>query len=229
MSGPAVVFVHGWGGSFARTWQQPGWAALVADAGRTAIGVDLLGHGEAPKPHEPSDYTDLTARIIDALPDEPVDAVGFSLGAMTLLELATREPQRFNRLALLGIGENVFRRDDERRLAIIAAVEGNGGNDDVNAQLFAQYANQPGNDPAALAAIMKRRPAQALVPEALRALTMPVLVVLGDRDFAGPPEPLLAALPTARLVTLRKTDHFATTESFACIDAVLDFLGAVPG
>ena len=68
-----------------------GVSALLEDAGRTVIGVDLLGHGDAPKPHDPAAYADLTERLVDALPAEgAVDAVGFSLGARTLLELATR-------------------------------------------------------------------------------------------------------------------------------------------
>jgi hypothetical protein len=55
-----------------------------------------------------------------------------------------------------------------------------------------------------------------------------VLVVLGDRDFAGPADPLLDKLPDARLVTLPGVDHFATPKQFGFIDAALDFLGAVP-
>jgi hypothetical protein len=53
-----------------------------------------------------------------------------------------------------------------------------------------------------------------------------VLVVLGDKDFAGPADPLVDALPDARLVTLRNVDHFATPKDFGFIDAALDFLGA---
>jgi pimeloyl-ACP methyl ester carboxylesterase len=30
----AVVLVHGWGGSFATTWERSGFTALLADAGR---------------------------------------------------------------------------------------------------------------------------------------------------------------------------------------------------
>ena len=228
MSGPDVVLVHGWGGSFARTWVEPGWTALLEDAGRRAIGVDLLGHGTAPKPHDPAAYADLTSRVVDALPDEPVDAVGFSLGAMTLLELAAREPARFNRLVLIGIGENLFRVDEERHRAMVAAVDGVGSADDVGAQLFAQYARQPGNDPSALSAVL-RRPGRRLAPTDLATVTMPTLVVLGDKDFAGPAAPLVDALPLATFVPLRNTDHFATTESFGAIDAVLAFLGALPG
>src|SRR4029450_14159341 len=104
-----VVLVHGWGGSFRNTWQRNGFTALLEDAGRTVIGVDLLGHGDAPKPHDPADYRDLTTRLVDALPDvESVDAVGFSLGALTLLELACAQPTRFRRIVLAGLGDTMF-------------------------------------------------------------------------------------------------------------------------
>ena len=57
-------------------------------------------------------------------------------------------------------------------------------------------------------------------------MRLPVLVVIGDKDFAGPGEPLVEALPKGDLVTLRNVDHFATPKDFGCIDASLDFLGA---
>jgi pimeloyl-ACP methyl ester carboxylesterase len=65
-------------------------------------------------------------------------------------------------------------------------------------------------------------------PESLTAVTCPTLVVIGDRDFAGPGEPLAEALPNATLRTLRNVDHFATPEAFGFIDATLQFLDAVP-
>jgi pimeloyl-ACP methyl ester carboxylesterase len=223
-----VLLVHGWGSSFARTWAETGVSSLLEDADRTVIGVDLLGHGDAPKPHDPEAYADLTTRLVDALPDDgPVDAVGFSMGAMTLLELACREPERFRRIVLAGIGRSVFERDEDGTKKIIAAVEGSGDEDDVRSAVFAHHANQPGNDPQALAAAL-RRPAPRITPERLAVVTCPVLVVIGDKDFAGPGDPLVAALPDARLVTLRNVDHFATPESFAFNDAKLGFLDAIP-
>ena len=98
-----VVLVHGWGGSFATTWEASGFSLLLEEAGKQVIGVDLLGHGSAPKPHDPAEYADLTTRIVDAMPDHPVDAIGFSLGAITLLALAVREPHRFSRLLLAAV------------------------------------------------------------------------------------------------------------------------------
>jgi pimeloyl-ACP methyl ester carboxylesterase len=109
----------------------------------------------------------------------------------------------------------------------VAAIRGEGPDDDVQAQAFRHYAEQPGNDAVALAAVLER-PAREISESDLGAVTVPVLVALGDKDFAGPADRLVAALPDARLVTLRNTDHFATPESFAFIDAMLGFLDAVP-
>jgi len=223
-----VVLVHGWGGSFATTWRQSGFTDLLADAGRPVIGVDLLGHGDAPKPHDPAAYADLTTRVREVLPDEPVDAVGFSLGATTLLRLASAEPRRFRRLVVSGVGRNLFERDEHWAAAILAGVEGTGDPDDNIGRLFGQYAAAPGNDRAALAALLRRAGADVIDPASLAALTMPVLVVIGDRDFAGPADQLADALPDARLEVLRRVDHFATPESYGFINATLEFLGAVP-
>jgi pimeloyl-ACP methyl ester carboxylesterase len=77
----------------------------------------------------------------------------------------------------------------------------------------------------ALAAFIEHRQPPVTV-EGLANVTCPTLVVLGDRDFAGPADPLMEALPDARLVTLPRTDHFATPKDFKFMDAALDFVGA---
>jgi len=230
-AGPCpVVLVHGWGGSFATTWQHSGFTDLLADAGRDVVGVDLLGHGTAPKPHDPDEYADLTARVVEALPDRPCDAIGFSLGAQTLLRVAISNPGRFRRLVLAGVGRNVFESDEEMTRRIVAAIESGGETDDNVARLFVRYASQHGNDPVALAAIMTRRASvlEPLTELQLANVSCPVLVVVGENDFVLPADRLVAALPQATLRTLRRTDHFATPESFDFIDAALGFIDAVP-
>jgi pimeloyl-ACP methyl ester carboxylesterase len=229
---PPVVLVHGWGGSFASTWQRNGFTALLEDAGLPIVGVDLLGHGTAPKPHDPAAYADLTGRVLDALPDEPVDAIGFSLGAMTLLRAAIDHPERFHRLVLAGVGANVFRRDETGVQAIVAGLEtvaagGDASGLETTVRLFTQYASQPGNDLAALTAVMKRPAADPITPEDCRRVTCPVLVVVGDRDFVHPGDELAAAFTDGRCETLRNVDHFATTDAFGFFDAALEFLDAM--
>lgn len=227
MSTP-VVLVHGWGGSFATTWERSGFTELLRDAGRTIVGIDLLGHGTAPKPHDPAAYADLAPLVLERFPDEPVDAIGFSLGAITLLRIAVEHPHRFRRLVLAGIGRNVFERDPERGERILAAVEGTAPDDDTLAQLFGQYARADGNDPVALAAALRGSSGAPLSPADVATVTCPTLVVIGDKDFAGPADALADALPHGSLRVLRNVDHFATPEAFGFIDAALEFLDAVP-
>lgn len=229
---PPVVLVHGWGGSFESTWQRSGFTALLEDAGLDVTGVDLLGHGTAPKPHDPEAYADLTGRVVDALPDQPVDAIGFSLGAMTLLRLAIDQPHRFNRIVLAGIGKNIFDRDTSGTEAIVAGLESVAAGGDPSTlentvRLFTQYASQPGNDIAALTAVMKRAPSIEITADGCATVSCPVLVIVGDKDFAHPGDELAAAFPDGRCQTLRNVDHFATTESFGFFDAALEFLDAI--
>jgi pimeloyl-ACP methyl ester carboxylesterase len=91
--------------------------------------------------------------------------------------------------------------------------------------VFRRLAEGSGNDRAALVAFL-RRPQQPLTAADLAGIGGPVLVVLGDQDPAGPGEPLVAALPDARLVTLRGVDHFGTPADVRCMQAVLSFLDA---
>ena len=218
-----VVLVHGFATSSARTWGDNGWLDLLADSGRDTLPIDLLGHGTAEKPHDPAAYDEMEALLLAQLPDEPVDAIGFSLGARVLLTIATDHPERFARLVLTGVGANLLRSDGSD--IVLRAVEGDGDPTNPVVQYFAGLAQQPGVDREALAACLRStRP--LLTAERLARVDLPVLVVIGDRDFAGPGEPLADALPQAELVTLRNVDHFATPKDFGAIDAALDFLGA---
>ena len=222
MSAP-VVLVHGFGTSFELTWVHNGWVDLLADEGREVIGVDLLGHGRAPKPTDPEAYDDLGVRVRDALPDEPVDAIGFSLGAKTLLQVAAADPSRFRSLIVAGVGSNLFQRSDHS--AVVEAVRTGDDGGDPALRYFAGLADLPGNDREALAACMSNG-GGGVTPEQLAAITCPVLVVLGDQDFTGPASPLVDALPDATYVELARTDHAKTPKSFAFIDAALEFLRA---
>ena len=196
---------------------------LLADAGRRPRPIDLLGHGTAAKPHDPAAYDAMEQLVLAQLPPEPVDGIGFSLGARVLLSLASEVPERFERLVLTGVGANLLRSDGSD--LVLRAIQGEGDPANPVVAYFAGLAQHPDVDPLALAACLRSsRP--ALSPERLARVTMPVLVIIGDQDFAGPGEPLVDLLPQGKLVTLRNIDHFATPKDFGCIDAALTFLGA---
>lgn len=220
---PPVLLLHGFATSAARTWGDNGWIDLLADSGRTVLAPDLLGHGTAAKPHDPAAYGNMVGLVAGELPEGPLDAVGFSLGARLLLLLAVAEPTRFRRLVVAGVGANLFRTEGSD--TVLKALRGEGEAADPVSRYFLGLAEHPEADPLALAALLEGSQG-ALRPEDLAAVTCPTLVVLGDSDFAGPADPLVEALPDARLVTLPRTDHFATPKEFRFIDAALDFLGA---
>ena len=218
-----VVLVPGFATSAARTWGDNGWLDLLTDIGRTPLPLDLLGSGSCEKPHDPAAYADFEQHLLDRFPPEPVDAIGFSLGARTLLLLASLHPERFASLIVAGVGSNLFERDATGE-AIASAIDGTGDTDDPTVRYFVQLAQAPDQDPLALAAFMRRPPSIPVTPELLGKITCPVVVVLGDRDFAGPADPLVDALGQVRLVTLRNVDHFATPKDFGFIDAALEHL-----
>jgi pimeloyl-ACP methyl ester carboxylesterase len=219
-----VLLVHGFASSAEHNWRQPGWLDLLADAGRPTVAVDLLGHGQAPRPTSPADYESVEARVAEDIAGyEQLDAVGFSAGAHVLLRLAAAEPGRFRRLALLGIGASVVTGDGGGAEPIIAALEDEPDPENIHGMVFRRLADGLGNDRAALVAFL-RRPHRPLTANDLARISCPVLVVLGDKDPAGPGEPLVAALPDAQLVTLRGADHFGTPADVRCMQAVLGFL-----
>jgi pimeloyl-ACP methyl ester carboxylesterase len=219
-----VLLVHGFASSAEHNWRAPGWLDLLAEAGRATIAVDLLGHGRAPRPAAPADYASVEPRVAGAISGyEQVDAVGFSAGALVVLRLAAAEPRRFRRIALLGIGAGALAQADPA--PVIAALEDEPDPENIPGLVFRRLAEGSGNDRAALVAFL-RRPQQPLTAADLAAIGSPVLVVLGDQDPAGPGEPLVAALPGARLVTLRGVDHFGTPADVRCMQAVLSFLDA---
>ncbi len=225
-SAPAVLLIHGFTTSARRTWQEPGWIDLLHDAGRRVIAPDLLGHGGAAKPHDVDAYRDVEKLVASVLPDgEPVDAVGYSAGARILLCLAAEDPSRFNRIVIGGMGGRLFEKREEN--PILDAIEGRGDSSDMVGQHFRSMAEGDGNDPKALAAFIQREQPR-LDREHIAKITCPTLVIIGDKDFAGPGEPLADALPNGTLVTLRNVDHFGLPKSFDFVEKGLDFLGAAP-
>jgi pimeloyl-ACP methyl ester carboxylesterase len=225
VSGNPVLLLHGFTTSARRTWREPGWIDLLAEAGREVIAPDLLGHGDAAKPHEVAEYARVEELVREILPEGPVDGVGYSAGARILLYLASQEPARFGRLVVGGIGAQLFEHREGN--PILDALEGRGGEDDVVAAHFKAMAEGDGNDPLALAAFIGRAQ-PPLERDDVARITSPTLVVIGDQDFAGPGEPLAEALPEGEALTLAGVDHFGLPKAFPFLERGLDFLGAAP-
>lgn len=220
-----IVLLHGLAASPESTWREAGWLDLLADAGRQVVTPELPGHGSRVLVR--GEPVDPVGDLLAALPDDgaPVAAIGFSMGARTILGAAIEAPERFERIVLAGIGERLLVPDDAGR-SIAEAIE---AGDDAHpiGRYFLDHARRSGTDPGAVAAML-RHEWEPLTPERLARAAMPALVVVGDHDLAaGDPAPLAAALPDARALVLKRVDHFATPKDFGFLDAALEFVGAV--
>ena len=218
-----ILLAHGFSSSAEASWARNGWLDILADTGQHVLAPDLLGHGHAAKPHEPEAYEAMESEVRALLPDgDPVDAVGFSMGARIVLVLEAQQPGTFRRIVVGGVGANLFVTGNPEATA--HAIESGDGALDPLSRAFVTVAHQPPNDPLALAACL-RRPHPPLGAAELARITCPVLVVVGDQDLlAMPPDALVDALPDGRLVTVKGADHLGTMKGFGFLDATLDFL-----
>src|ERR1700677_2216693 len=219
----SIVLLHGFASSFDHGWQQTGWVDILADFDCTAPEIDLPGHGASPRPRDPEAYADVEGDGLAPLAGVVPAAVGFSAGGDLLLRMALAEPGGFERIVLLGVGDNVFERSDPA--AIVGALGSEEEPEDVQARLFRRLAESAGNDRAALSGFI-RRPREPPAAAELSSVRCPVLVVLGSRDFIGGADRLVEALPSGSLVTLAGVAHFSTPSDFGAIDATLKFLGS---
>ncbi|MGE3139758.1 MAG: alpha/beta fold hydrolase [Thermoleophilia bacterium] len=98
-AGPAVVLVHGLGGS-ARWWR--GTAASLARSHRVIV-PDLPGFGYGSgAPFSLRDAPPLLDGLLDALGAREAALVGHSFGALACMATAAAQPDRVSRLVLVG-------------------------------------------------------------------------------------------------------------------------------
>ncbi len=235
---PAVLLHHGFAADANVNWHRAGVTEKLAAAGRRVIAVDARGHGRSGKPHDPASYRggamgrDVSG-LLDHLGLDSVDVIGYSMGAVVTAGLLTSEP-RLRSAVLGGVGARLL-------LAGVAGQSGGSGHeaarfgpiadaleaDDPSTitapepRAFRAFADSTGADRSALAAIARARIAG---PFDLSAVTVPVLVVAGDRDdLVGDPKVLADAIPGATCVVV-SGDHLGAPYDPAFTQALLDFL-----
>lgn len=239
---PTVVFVHGAANDHSVFALQ---SRYFAWHGMNAMAIDLPGHGRSAG--EPLRSVEAIAQwlhdMLDVAGASSVSVVGHSLGALAALELAARWPDRVNRLALLGPAVPMTVSDD---LLAAAAQDDHVAYELINGWSFSASGQlgggeQPGvwmlgngmrlmercGDGVLTADLLAcQRYASGLAAAA--ALQCPSLVIMGARDIMAPPrnaQPLLAALPDARSVTLSETGHALMAERpGAVLDALRGFI-----
>ncbi len=230
---PPVVLHHGFAVDGLLNWVFPGVVAALVAAGRRVWALDARGHGRSEAPHDPARYgeaimaLDLRA-LLDLIGTDEVDLVGYSMGAIVALLVATQD-RRVRRLAIGGVGAGVVELGgvDTRAVDPGAVVDALRADDpvtieDAGALAFRQLADASGADRLALAAHAARRHQE---PIALARITAPTLVLAGDADpLAVRPEVLAAAIAGARLERLHG-DHLAAVGDPRFAPLIVEHLG----
>jgi 3-oxoadipate enol-lactonase len=194
------------------------------------VTYDTRGHGDSPAPPGPytlDDLVDDLAALLDEVGAERVHVAGLSLGGMTAMRLAAREPARVDRLALLCTSAKT----DPQGFLDRAAAARSGGtaplapavvsrwltpsyaaeHPDLVARLEAMIAAADDEGYAACCEVV----GQLDLREDLARITAPTLVISGWEDPALPPEhqKLIAdSIPGAQLVTVSPGAHLANLE-----------------
>lgn len=150
---PAIVFLHG-GGQNAHTWD-----TVVVALGRSALAVDLPGHGHsdwrADRDYWPVRNADAVSRIIREHIPNPVAVVGMSLGGLTTIRLAAKYPELVSRAVVIDVTPSVF----ERQVAMTREQKGTTAlitGPRVYADLDAMIASTAGSAPQRSAASIRR-------------------------------------------------------------------------
>lgn len=226
VAAPPVVLAHGCGGSPDAAFVRTGWTDAFKRAGRDPVLLVLPGHGRGTQSHDPATYDDLSRSLGARMPKGVIDAVGFSLGAKLLLEIAIREPQRIRRLVLGGLGDNAFAPEAIGEVAASALEHGATEQTPPPVREFLDTWEPGWNDALAIAAVLRRPPNPVFDDEQLEALSLPILLVNGTEDPVGRnSERLRGALKTAAVRTLPAAGHFDLTAQPEFVRLAIDFLG----
>jgi pimeloyl-ACP methyl ester carboxylesterase len=213
--GRPVVLLHGLFSSAQVNWVRYGTAAQLAQAGFACLMPDLRAHGGSAAPHDPAAYpADVLVRDAAALVAHlgltDFDLVGFSLGSRTAVRSVIRgmAPRR---LVLAGMGLEGLagwnRRQDFFRDVIDRFGTIRPGDPAYMAQ---QFLKTSATDKAAVRLLLGTM--EDTPPAALAAITMPTLVLCGDKDDDnGSADRLAQALPDATRVAIPGTHMSSVT------------------
>ena len=244
---PAVIFLHGFGGSL-HTWEP--WAAELAKDLRV-VRIDLPGSGLSP-PDSTGDYTDRRSlKIINALMDKlglsRASLVGHSIGGRMAWTFAGTYPMRVAKLVLVspdGFASPGFEYGKTPEVPALAklmrlslpkplltmslkpAYANPAVLTDALATRYHDLMLAPGSRDALLA-----RMAQTVLVDPLpilKQITAPTLLVWGEQDAMIPfanSKDYLKAIQGARRVSFKGVGHLPQEEApMASVIAVRDFL-----
>lgn len=226
-SGPALVFLHYWGGSH-RTWR-PVIERLAPE--RAFVSTDHRGWGRStavPGPYGIEQLADDAQKVIGALGYTEYVVVGHSMGGKTAQVLASRRPSGLRGVVLVApappappVGITAqFQEELSHAYDSTESVEQSIDRVLTYSPLPDQLRRQVVEDSMrADEAARVAWPRLGLVEDfsdSVAGIDVPVLVLAGSHDKVDPPqvlrEHLLPLIPTATLIELHGTGHLSPLE-----------------
>jgi 3-oxoadipate enol-lactonase len=225
--GPVVVLSNSLGSTH-RMWD----AQLPALEERfRVVRYDTRGHGDSPVPDGPYSIDELAddlVALLDRLGVRRAHLVGLSLGGMTAMRVAARNPDRVDRIALLCTGAQLppaeawMDRAATVRASATAAVAGSvvdrwftGGYLRSRPDERRYYEQMVTSIPSEGYAGCCEAIAKLDLREQLSTIAAPTVAIAGADDPATPPaklEEIAAAIPGARLIVVSHSAHLANAE-----------------
>ena len=232
-AGEPVLLIHGFASNARVNWETTGWISTLNEAGYRTIAIDNRGHGHSAKSHDPKDYHpplmagDALA-LLDHLGLESAHVMGYSMGARISAFLALQAPDRVRSLVFGGLGDGMVKGvGDWDPIAEALLAPDPSAITHARGAAFRKFADQTKSDRLALAACIQTS-RDLVAPQALRRLTMPVLVATGSLDdISGDPFELAALMPEAAGFVIEGRDHMLAVGDRTFKKAVLAFLAQV--
>lgn len=227
--GPPLVLLHGAGSSGAHDFAKLG---PVLARSFTTFAPDARGHATTTSQADSREVSadllaDDLAAFLEGLGLERVHLLGFSMGAMTALRFAVREPARLDSLVVIGIStEREPRATIARRLLDPERIAAH--DPAWAAALAARHDPGQGRDAwrRLLPAIARDVESQSLIgPGELRAVGAPALVACGDRDPFIPVDQawnLARQLRDGRLLVVPDCGHDVPSQRPGLLETALE-------
>jgi pimeloyl-ACP methyl ester carboxylesterase len=227
--GRPLILIHGYTGS-ALMFLRAGMAGRIAASGYRVILPDLRGHGESARPHDPAAYppdalADDGLALVDHLGLTDYDLAGYSLGGRTVIQMLARGATPRRAVAggqgLEAILHTAGRGGQYRRIFSGFGTFEPGSPE----QAMEDSVTDSGGDPVALTLVLDTftdTPAGGLA-----AITVPTLIVTGERDRHNDTAPALASALPAGQYQMLPGDHGTAIPHFEA--ALADFLGDPAG